>query len=247
MTMKYRLLGPLEVRHDDVPIRITAARQRAVLAILVLRAGRVVPIGVLVDQIWGDRPPSSAAITARNYVSRLRALLPEPVLRSEPGGYLVDAEPGDIDLHDFERLVERAHATGRPAEARPLLDEALALWRGPALTDLGDAPVRHIEAPRLEEMRLAAVEARAEALLGLGEGARLVPELLRLVAQHPLRERFVEQLMAALHAGDRRSEALDLYRRTRHRLVRDLAVEPGARLRQAHRRILRDTAYAPIQ
>ncbi|MEU4690776.1 AfsR/SARP family transcriptional regulator [Actinoplanes sp. NPDC023714] len=238
--MEYRLLGPVEIRHGGVPVRITAARQRAVLATLLFQTGRVVPVGALVDLLWGERPPASAILTVRNYVSRLRAILPEPVLRSQHGGYLIEAA---TDLSEFERLVALAHHA-RPAHAVTLLDQALALWRGPALADLGDVPLRDIEAPRLEEMRLAAVETRVEALIRLGEGGRLVPELLRLVAQHPLRERFAEQLMEALDACDRRSEALDVYRRTRHRLVRDLAVEPGIRLRQIHRRLLRDSVGA---
>jgi DNA-binding SARP family transcriptional activator len=247
MATEYRLLGPLEVRHHGTPVRITATKQRAVLAVLLLHHGRVVPIGTIVDQLWGEHPPTTATITARNYISRLRALLPEPVVQSGPGGYRIDVRPQDLDLHHFEQLSRRAHdALDRPADAVAMLDQALALWRGPALADLGDTPVRHLEAPRLEEMRMSAVESRISALLMLGEGARLVPELIRLVAQHPLREGFVEQLMSAFHVSDRRSEALDLYRRTRRRLVSDLAVEPGFRLRQAHHRILRDTLGEPM-
>lgn len=237
----FRLLGPVEARHGGDPVPIPAARQRVILAALLLRAGRVVAIGTLVDALWGDQPPATATITARNYVSRLRKAV--PAVRAGGGGYRIDVPPGALDLDRFERLTAAAHtlAPGRPADAVPLLDEALALWRGPALADLRAAPIHQAEAPRLEEMRLAAIGDRVDALLRTGEGGRLVPELIRLVGRHPLRERFIGQLMQALHASDRLPEALDLYRRTRDRLISDLAVEPGPVLRGLHRRLLNTT------
>ena len=233
--MRYHLLGPVEARTGGDTVPVPAARQRAVLAALLLRAGRVVAIGTLVDLLWGDRPPPTAAVTARNYVSRLRKAV--PAVRTASGGYRLDVPPGTLDLDHFERLTAGARLAA-PAAAVLMLDQALALWRGPALADLGSLPIRQIEAPRLEEMRLTATGDRIDALLRTGESVRLVPELVRLVGRHPLRERFVGQLMQALHASDRLPEALDLYRRTRDRLVTDLAVEPGPILRRLHQRLL---------
>ncbi|MDR7277456.1 AfsR/SARP family transcriptional regulator [Catenuloplanes atrovinosus] len=232
---RFHLLGPVEVRHGDDAVPVPAARQRAILAALLLRAGRVVAVDTLTDLLWGDRPPPTATVTARNYVSRLRKAVPQ--VSTVSGGYRLDLPPGALDLDRFERLTASAR-TAAPAAAVPLLDRALALWRGPALADLGTLPIHHVEAPRLEEMRLAATGDRLDALLRVGEGVRLVPELVRLVARHPLRERFVGQLMQALDASGRLPEALDLYRRTRDRLVTDLAIEPGPVLRRLHQRLL---------
>ncbi|GAB7044160.1 MULTISPECIES: AfsR/SARP family transcriptional regulator [Catenuloplanes] len=232
---RYRLLGPVEARRGGEPVPVPAARQRAILAALLLRAGRIVAVGTLVDLLWGDRPPPTAVVTARNYVSRLRKAV--PAVRTAAGGYRLDVPPGTLDLDRFERLTADARSQS-PAAAVPLLDEALALWHGPPLADLGALPIHAIEAPRLDELRLAAIGDRLDALLRTGEAGRLVPELVRLVGRHPLRERFVGQLMQALHASDRLPEALDLYRRTRNRLVTDLAVEPGPVLRRLHQRLL---------
>lgn len=236
--MDFRLLGPVEVSFDGVALPISAMRQRAVLTALLLPVGRVVPVGALVDLLWGERPPPTAAVTVRNYISRLRKSV--PAVRFVGGGYRIAAVAETVDLNRFERLTTAARplVAEQPAAAVALLNEALAMWRGPALADLAGSPLHELEAPRMEEMRLAAVGDRIDALLVSGSCGWLVPELVWLVGRHPLRERFVGQLMEALHAAGRLPEALDLYRRTRGRLVSDLAVEPGPDLRRIHRQLL---------
>jgi DNA-binding SARP family transcriptional activator len=232
----------MEIAYGGRVITVGAARQRAVLTVLLLHGNRMVPMDMIIEQVWGDRPPMCGRTAVRNYVARLRKILPEPVLRTVPSGYLLRLGPDDLDMHRFRRLRAQARqvAFDRPADAAAALGEALALWRGPALADLGDAPVRAIEAPRLEDARLTAVEELIDAELRLGRHAELVCELHGLVARYPLREQLAAQLILALHRAGRRVEALATYDRVRATLVREQGLEPGYGLRHLHQRVLRD-------
>ncbi|WP_341720420.1 AfsR/SARP family transcriptional regulator [Micromonospora sp. FIMYZ51] len=243
--MDFRLLGPLEIGYGTRLLTLGAARQRAVLAVLLLSANRTVSVESLADRIWGHERPASARRTIRTYISRIRQILPEPVLQTNSTGYLLRIPPAALDLHRFEQgtAYARARLATDPAAAATALRAALALWRGPALADLGPAMIRDTEGPRLRELRLAAIEDRIDAELRLGHHARLIGELLSLAAHHPLRERLVGQLMVALDRSGQRADALAVYRRTRDRLVEELGVEPGPALRQVHRQVLTDQAH----
>ena len=245
--MEIRVLGAVEAWRDGREVGVGGGRERALLAILALRAGQVVARDTLIDELWAGAPPPSAAHSLDAYVSRLRKALGQGVLERRPPGYrlLVD----DTDVAHFERLADRGRielAAGDPAAAAATYRSALGLWRGPALAGLDDQPFARAEARRLEELRLAATEARLDAELALGEAARVVPELQALVAQHPLREHLRGQLMLALYGAGRQAEALAVYREGRARLVADLGIEPGPELRAIERAILaHDPHVAP--
>ena len=192
----YRILGPLEVSADGRPIEIGGPRLRALLVILLLRANEAVPRDVLAHELWGERPPDGAQHTIDVYVSRLRKALDsgagEPVVVTRPGAYSLRLADGQLDVSLFERFVEEgksALAGNVPDQAAAKFRAALELWRGPALVDLVNGSGPHIEAPRLEERRLGAVEDRIEADLALGRHEDVVGELQALVTSYPLRER----------------------------------------------------------
>jgi DNA-binding SARP family transcriptional activator len=241
-----RVLGPLHVTVDGAAVPLGGAKQRAVLALLVLQANEVVPVDQLIDALWGESPPDSAANMLHGYVSHLRKLL-EPghrrgeheLLVSRPPGYVLLIPPEQIDAYRFFELAARARDAGGDAEAvARLLREALALWRGPALADLMYETFAVRESTRLEEARLAALEDRIDADLELGRHAPLVAELQALVAEHPLHERFRAQLMTALYRCGRQAEALETYRNARAQLRDELGVEPGPALREVERAVL---------
>jgi DNA-binding SARP family transcriptional activator len=234
--VEFRVLGPLEVRGDDGPLALGGAKQRALLALLVLNAGRVVPRERIVDALWGEAPPESAVKGIQLYVWQLRKLLPEGTVVTRSSGYVLEVEPESVDLGRFERLVAEAHRA-EPEEAARLLGEATALWRGPALAGLGDGPALRAEADRVDELRLAALEERFEAELALGRHGEVVAELELLVIDQPHRERVREQLMLALYRSGRQAEALEAYRDVRAALD-ELGLEPGDELRELERRIL---------
>jgi DNA-binding SARP family transcriptional activator len=229
--VEYALLGPLEVRSDGRPIAIGRGKQRALLAALALNAGHVVSAERLIDDLWGDEPPATAATALQVYVSRLRKTLGEGAIETREPGYLVE---GDVDVRHFEELVSEARQS-EPLRAAELLNEALGLWRGAALCDC----LLPLEAARLEEQRVAAIEQRIEADLGNGRSSELVGELEALVAEHPLREPFRAQLMLALYRAGRQAEALDSYRAARTTLLDELGIEPSPRLQQLEQAILR--------
>ncbi|GHE85352.1 AfsR/SARP family transcriptional regulator [Streptomyces fumanus] len=246
------LLGPLRAWRQEAELPLGPPQQRAVLALLLLRRGRAVALGELVDGIWGADPPAAAVSVLRTYVSRLRKLL-EPgrpadeaprLLVSLGDGYALRSDAVLSDLDRFEDLVERAgalRAEGADRAAVDLLRDADALWEGVPLTGL---PGPRIEAERghLEERRLAALETRLRIELDLGEHARVLPELTALCAAHPLREALCELRIIALYRGGRRAEALDVYARTRRLLVEELGIEPGPSLRALHADLLADDA-----
>jgi YVTN family beta-propeller protein len=248
----FRILGPLEVRDQGREPEIAASKQRALLAILLLHANEVVSSDRLIEELWGERPPASAAKSLQVYVSRLRrALDREPgngaddIIVTRGGGYLVRVEPGELDLAQFERLVEEgsvALAQGSPDYARELLREALSLWRGPPLADFAYESFAQPEIARLEELHLSAVELRIEAELALGRHARLVGELETLVERHPFRERLHAQLMLALYRSGRQAEALETYQQARRMLVDQLGIEPSEELGELERAILNHDA-----
>jgi DNA-binding SARP family transcriptional activator len=229
--MNYALLGPLEVRRDGRTIAVGRGKQRALLAVLALNAGRVVPAERLIDELWGEEPPATAATALQVYVSRLRKSLGEGAIETREPGYLVE---GDVDVRSFEELVSKARQS-EPAQAAELLNEALTLWRGAALADC-ELP---LEAARLEEQRVAAIEQRIEADLATGRSSELVAELESLVAEHALREPFRAQLMLALYRAGRQAEALDSYRAARATLLDELGIEPSPSLQQLEQAILR--------
>src|SRR5215207_913099 len=240
--MEFRILGPLEVRRDGGPVALGGRKPRALLAVLLLRANEPVSAERLAGALWGEDAPPAAVGTARVHVSRLRkALGDDAALSKTAAGYRLRVRPGELDADRFEELFDngrRALTDGQPKDAADRLREALALWRGPALAALTFEPFAQAEAARLEELRLAALEARIEADMARGRHAVLVGELRRLVAEHPLRERLHAQLMLALYRNGRQADALEAYRRARDVLVERLGIEPGRELRDLQRSIL---------
>jgi DNA-binding SARP family transcriptional activator len=248
--VEFRILGPLEVHDGQRALSLGGTRQRAVLAVLLLHANQVVSSDRLIDELWGEEPPRAAAASLRVFVSDLRKAL-EPgrrqrgsgqVLLTQPTGYLIRVERGQLDLERFERLLEegrRALLGGAIETAGERLREAISLWRGPALADFAYEPFAQPAIARLEELRLNALELRVEADLALGCHSELVGELEALVAAHSLRERPRRQLMLALYRSGRHSEALDAYRRARQTLIDELGIEPSPALQELERAILR--------
>jgi DNA-binding SARP family transcriptional activator len=236
--MEFRILGPLEVVERGRLLELGGPRQRALLAVLLTRANEVVSTDRLIDDLWGAQAPSTAANALQYHVSQLRkALAPMEAIMTQEPGYLIRVGPDELDLLRFERLVEEAlHA---PAEvAARLLRDALGLWRGPALADVAHEPFAQAESLRLEELRLAALERRVEADLALGRHGELVGELELLVREHPYHERLRGQLMLALYGSGRQTDALEVYRQTRHLLIDELGVEPSPALQELERAIL---------
>ncbi len=244
------VLGPLELTVAGSTVRLGGHKQRLLLAALVCHANKVVSTGRLLQQLWDQEPPPSARKNLQTYVLHLRRMLGDPGrVAHRPPGYSLVLGDGELDVERFRALVERARAAMaavRPGEAQGLLEQALALWRGPAFADLEDASTMLEEATALEEERLAAMELRVEAELALGRHAELVPELSSLVAAQPLRERLRAQLMLALYRSGRQAEALAVYRQARQLLVEELGLEPGEDLRELERAILAgDRALGP--
>jgi DNA-binding SARP family transcriptional activator len=234
---RFRVLGPLEVETDDgAPIALGGARQRAVLALLLLRAGHVVSTDHLIASIWGDDAPKNATTSLQNSIVVLRKALGRDLVRTRSPGYVLDVNGDDFDLRRFERL--RAEAAGQDAlERARLLREALDLWHGEPLAEFVDEPFRD-DIHHLEELRLLTDEEWIEAELETGRGAELVPHLESLVAEHWNRERLIEQLMLALYRGGRQADALALYQKTYHRFVEELGGPPGLQLQRLQAAIL---------
>jgi DNA-binding SARP family transcriptional activator/tetratricopeptide (TPR) repeat protein len=237
------ILGPLRVQHADAEIRVTAGKQRVLLAALLVRANQAVSFDQLADIIWDGAPPPGAHTTVRTYVNRLRhALGPvvsQRIVTRDPG-YLMDVSDTELDLLRFAGLCRSGGAAAHVGDwprASDVLGEALSLWRGEPLADIPSGTLRDNEAPRLHEMRLQAAEWRMEARLHLGEHDELLPALHALAQEYPLRERFQAQLMLALTRCGRPDDALAAYRRTRRTLVEELGVEPAAELQRLYESI----------
>ncbi|HET9287079.1 MAG TPA: BTAD domain-containing putative transcriptional regulator [Gaiella sp.] len=237
---EFRILGPLEVRGDHGPITLGGPRQRALLAALLLRAGRVVPTEQLVDELYGAEPPPTATASLQNAVVALRKALGPDVLVTRPPGYLLAIAPDQIDARRFEQVLTDARRAS-VTERRDLLVRALGLWRGPPLAEFAYEEWAQTEARRLEELRLVGTEERIATDVELSRAAEVVPELQSLVDEHPLRERLRELLMLALYRAGRQAEALDAYAAARAALD-ELGIEPGEGLQRLQAAILRHEA-----
>jgi predicted ATPase/DNA-binding SARP family transcriptional activator len=235
--MEFRILGPLEVLDNGRIVDVGAAKQRALLAVLLLNANRVVSTDSLIEALWGERPPATAQKALQVYVSQLRKAVGRDRILTRTPGYELGVEPGELDLERVETLV----ADGR-------LEQALAVWRGTPLAEFAYEPFAQAEIARLEELRLTCLEQRIEGDLTDGRHAALVGELEALVREHPLRERLRAQLMLALYRSGRQAEALDAYQAGRTLLSDELGLEPGADLKELQRAILEhDPGLAPPQ
>jgi DNA-binding SARP family transcriptional activator len=239
--MRFEILGPLLVADDQGrEVALGGPKQRAVLAVLLLHAREVVSRDRLIDDLWGEHPPASAAKNIQVYVSNLRKALGAGTLLTRAGGYMVEAAQGEIDAERFRELAGDGHDAlhaGDAQAAAARLREALGLWRGPALADFAYEPFAQAELARLEEARLVALEDRIDADLSLGRHATLVGELGSLVRDQPLPERPRAQLMLALYRCGRHPEALDAYRDALSALD-EIGLQPGPDLRQLEQRIL---------
>ncbi|MEV7729947.1 AfsR/SARP family transcriptional regulator [Streptomyces sp. NPDC087917] len=254
--MQFRILGLVEVQDEQTGLRVlpTGAKQRALLAALVVKAGHNVSVQRLIDELWGEHPPANAANALQLHVARLRRLLsgleahdvaphtpraprarhtPQPWIVTTSRGYTLRQAPVETDATRFQHLAEQARRVlpTDPAQAGELLRWALSLWRGPALEGsvLGD--ICAARAAQLEEQRLSALEMMYDAYLRTGRHGEITGELVELTTDHPMRERFYDLLMVAFYRCGRQAEALGVYERARNRLVRELGVEPGPALR----------------
>jgi DNA-binding SARP family transcriptional activator len=244
--LSFRLLGPFEVTRDGEPVDLGGQKQRAVLAILALNAGRVVSTDSLVDRLWGEDPPKTAITSLQNFISQLRKALGVNAVVTKPPGYLLDVAAAQVDINQFERLVREARSLD-PVPAAEKLGRAFELWRGSPLADFTFEPFAETEIARLEELRLTALEDRIQTDLDSGQSAELVAELEALVHENPLRERPRGQLMLALYRSGRLAEALQVYQDARRRLVDELGIEPTRALQELHGSILRQESVLQPQ
>jgi predicted ATPase/DNA-binding SARP family transcriptional activator len=256
--VRFGVLGPLEARGEaGQTVRLGGAKQRSVLALLLLRPGSVVSMDTIIDAIWGASASAGAASTVQVYISQLRRLLEDDprrpqLLATQSPGYILRVGAAQLDSLRFKELASRGRAclaAGRFAEAERNLDEALGLWRGTVLTDLPDlasaAPVQP-EVARLDDQRWAALEDRSEAVLALGRHADLVADLEALWAKQPLREQLVSHLMLALYRCGRQADALRVYDNLRARLSDELGVDPSLAVRELHQRLLRQDSVLDV-
>jgi DNA-binding SARP family transcriptional activator len=236
-TLRYHILGTLSVMRDERPVAVTAGRDRVVLAMMLLHPGRIVSLGELTEAIWGADPPATARGQVQTCVSRLRRGLPADVIMTDPAGYGIRVEPGELDSQRFLALVDTARSASDAGVARAAYREALDLWRGPACAEIDAAAVRQAAA-MLDERRAVALEDAMGLELAAGRARELLGELAALVDRFPLRERLRGQLMLALFQSGRRADALAEFRRARDVLRDELGIEPGRELQDLHRAIL---------
>jgi DNA-binding SARP family transcriptional activator len=236
--LHFRILGPLEVRTRDGPLDVVGPRQRSLLGFLLVRRNEIVPADAIVDAVWGDNPPRTAATSLQNGVSLLRKLLGADALTTRPPGYVLHVEDGALDAARFDELTRRA-ASEEPAARAATLREALALFRGEPLADFAYEAWAQDEIRRLQELRLVAREDLLAAELDAGGEAEVAAEAQALLAQQPLRERLRAVAMRALYRAGRQAEALRLYHEGRRALDEELGLEPGLELQDLHRAILR--------
>jgi WD40 repeat protein/DNA-binding SARP family transcriptional activator/tRNA A-37 threonylcarbamoyl transferase component Bud32 len=239
--VQFRVLGPLEVDAGDGPIPLGGPKQRAVLANLLIRANQVVPADALIHEVWGDEPPEKARNTLQTYVSNLRRSIGDGRLEGRSPGYVLLVEPSELDAARFDALVRDAKRAlpVDPDVAVATLDDALAMWRGPALADLSDQQSLLADAARLDELRNEAQEDRIEGLLASGSHVGAIGELETLLARNPLRERLWGQLMLALYREGRQAEALGAFQRAREILADELGIDPSPDLTRLHQRVLK--------
>jgi DNA-binding SARP family transcriptional activator len=249
MGLRFQLLGPVgAVSGDDAAIEVSGRKPRALLAVLALDAGRVVPVETLMNVLWGEDPPDSARAGVHSYVSTLRRALGDGVVVRRTAGYELAVPPENVDLFEFTARLTQARqalAAERFGAAATGLESALALWRGTPLGGV-DGEWAERERDRLQQLKLGAVEDRVEAELRLGHGPRLIGELSTVVADHPLRERSRWQLMLALYQAGRQAEALDSYETARRLLIDELGIEPSPEFQAVHAQILRGEVPPPV-
>jgi DNA-binding SARP family transcriptional activator/streptogramin lyase len=240
--VEFGILGPLEVREQGRSIELGARKQRAVLALLLLHRGEVVSADRMIDELWGERPPATAAKSLQVYVSQLRKALGDGLLETRDRGYRLRVDAAQVDIDRFERMFQQGRelfAAGDARAAAETLRGALGLWRGTPLAEFAYEGFAQTEIARLDELRLAALEERIDADLALGRHIEVIPELEALVREHPLHERLRAQLILALYRAGRQAEALEVYRETRATLVDELGLEPGRELQDLEQAILR--------
>jgi DNA-binding SARP family transcriptional activator len=245
--MEFRILGPVEVIDGGRAVALGSSKQRALLAVLLLHVNEVVSRDRLINDLWGERAPQTAAASLHTYVSQLRKLLEADsgvpkVLRTRAPGYVLELDVEQVDLKRFELLARRGKselAAGDPGPAAATFADALSLWRGEPLQEFGSAPFALAESLRLQELHISTLEERIEADLARGRDDALVGELETLVVAHPYRERLCGQLMLALYRCGRQAEALETYRQTRRRLAEELGIDPGPSLQELEQQILR--------
>ena len=253
--MDFSILGPLQVLDEGNEVALRGSKQRALLAALLLHANETLSTERLVDELWGENPSETASKTVQVQISRLRKALGggdgngrEDLIVTRQGGYELRLDPDCLDSHRFERLVEEGReelAADRPEQAAAALEGALSLWRGPCLAELAYERFAQGEIPRLDDLRAAALELLIEAKLALGRHAEVMGQLEALIGEYPYRERLRAQLMLALYRSDRQADALQAYQDARRKLVEELGIEPGERLRDLEAAILaQDPALA---
>ncbi|MBB1243611.1 AfsR/SARP family transcriptional regulator, partial [Streptomyces durbertensis] len=252
--MQFRILGPVEIHDDrhDRRVEPTGSKQRILLGALVVKSGQLLSQDRLIDELWGEHPPANPTNALQAHIARLRKLLEDAGATGQERidthslGYQLHAPAEATDVAGFHRLSAQARAviTSDPERAVWLLRQALALWRGPALQGSLGGDICLAESTALEESRLVALEALYEASLRAGLHHEVTGELGELTADHPLREKFYDLLMVALHRCGRQADALSVYERARTRLVQELGVEPGPALRRRVRSILSHTPDA---
>jgi DNA-binding SARP family transcriptional activator len=250
--MDYRILGPLEAFDGDRQLPLGGARQRSVLALLLLHANEALTRDVIVDELWGETPPPTAAKVLQNCISALRKELPDgaQTLQTIGTSYALRIAPDELDRDRFEHDLAKGRAAladGDGEGAAEQLRAALALWRGAPLSDFAYEQFAQDEILRLQELHVAAVEERIEADLACGRAAELVPELEALVARHPVRERLRRQLMLALYRTGRQAEALAAYRDARQALLGELGIEPTRALQDLEKAILAQDAQLDVE
>ncbi len=251
--VRFKVLGPLELVVDGAPVPVQAAKQRVVLAMLLLRSGRAVSIDDLIEALWGDSPPAEARNALQVHVMRLRRVIGGDLLRTVRGGYAMTLASDQLDLLRARELVDRAARSredGSEESERALLAEALRLWRGPLLVEVESESLRRNEITSALELLLGALERRVDLDLASGRHQELIGELTTLTAEHPLRERFWAQLMLALYRSGQQAEALSAYRKITTLLRAELGVGPGTSLRELHQAILvggHDLAESPVR
>jgi predicted ATPase/class 3 adenylate cyclase/DNA-binding winged helix-turn-helix (wHTH) protein len=253
--MDFHILGPIEALDEGRQITLGGTKLRAVLALLLLHPNETLSSDRLIDELWGEAPPATAAKTLQVHVSRLRKALASgagsaagDLVVTSHNGYQLQVDPPQIDAHRFEHLLGEGRAelaAKRPQRALAALERALSMWRGPPLADLSYEPFAQAEIGRLDDLHVAAVEQLIEAKLALGRHVEVVGQLETLIGEHPYRERLHAQLMLALYRSDRQADALQAYQNARRRLVEELGIEPGERLRELEGAILaQDAALA---
>jgi SARP family transcriptional regulator, regulator of embCAB operon len=250
--MELKVLGPLEAHEGSLDLTPSAAKPRQVLALMATQVGKVVGVPALIEELWGSNPPRSALTTLQTYVMQLRRAIEstvaeqtgrdaKEVLVTCHGGYCLDVDPDDVDLHRYEELVaagRRAFDIGDHGAASRLLREALSLWRGPALVDVEVGDSLSLELTRIEENHMATLERCIESEMQLGRYHDLLSELAELTARYPMHESFCAEYMVALYRAGRQWQSLEAFTRLRNTLIDELGVDPSERLQQVHSAIL---------